>query len=114
MLPLEVGRDAGRFAEINMLRQLQKIGRGVERNLRNLRASSEPRRIAARRAMEFSHAIHRRLRVQDDLLHAPGGDLRNQDLVRIAAIDLVHRAELPSCLPALPNLPRIVPSSSIL
>src|SRR5688500_17327737 len=41
---------------------------------------------------------------QDDLLRAPGGDFRHEQLIRIAAIDFVHGAELPEALTGLAEL----------
>src|SRR5262245_60216886 len=38
---------------------------------------------------------------QDDFLRAPRGDFRHEQLIRIPAVDLVHRAELPETLPGL-------------
>ena len=43
-------------------------------------------------------------RTQHDLLDPPGGDFRHEQLVRVAAVDLVHRAELAELLAGLAEL----------
>ena len=61
------------------------------------------------RLMASSTAVarrrRRRLGVQDDLLRAPRGNFGHEQLVRIAAVDLVNRAELAEALARLAELP---------
>ena len=60
------------------------------------RSSFRPPRLARRST--------RACRVENQLLHAPGGDFRNKQLIFIPAIDLMHRAEFTQFLSRAPEL----------
>src|SRR5204862_502841 len=71
------------------------------------RRTTAPRghRLSGSRASLGSPIVRRRrLPTQHDLLNAPGGDLCDEQLVRIPALDLVHSAELAPLLAALADL----------
>ncbi len=102
---LRIRRHAGRLAEMNVVRQLQEIGVRVVRQSREWpgrRARCRASRGVRAGMSVFIHASSSYRPADDfaacglknDFLHAPAGDLRDEQLVGVAAVDFVHRAEL--------------------
>ena len=99
--------------------ELQQIRVRVERHLRNRQLGGEHggrrRRSDSRHQKARQRLLHGRPLIsprdvggcgafEDDLLRAPGRDLGHEELVRIAAVDLVDGAELSESLAGLAEL----------
>ena len=107
MSPLRIRRDAADFAEIDVVGQRQRVGRGIELDLRRRVLGGEPatppRAVAA---TGCKNAFHGALLVtcscrgvvaavgcKNEFLHAPGFDLAEDDLVGVAAVHHVDHLE---------------------
>ena len=90
--------------------QLQQVRHGI---VGDLRVVSEAAKSSAA-IPRHGRFIGPSFRMQREFLHSPCDDFAHQEFVLVPAIDLVDGGELAGFLPAWPNLPRMVPSSSIL
>ena len=106
---LGVGGHAGGFADVHVSGSFSRVGRRVERDLAAcLRRSAPATSSAAAARMSSSWRPHclrlRRCGCRMIFCTRHARDLRDQQLVLVAAIDLVHRAEFASCLARLAEL----------